>query len=194
MIIKNDQTLVIPTPTKTATFSLESGFRSNGDYTIIKPRHRHTFPAYMGNVRPVVAMLIRHPYARIFSAWRWMKEHGGYALGRAETFEEFCEDWVTAAKARLKHDWTFRYTDYYQYYRRALGLRKIRIFCLEQDGVQRLQEFCGVTVEPRHVNASSKHLPKDERPRWEDHFTHRCRELVRRYLKPDLKLGGYDDV
>jgi len=190
MILKNDQTIVIVTPTKTGTFSLESCFRTQSDYSIIKPRHRHTLPDYSAWPEAVVIIPIRHPFARIFSAYMWTRGNYSRIWHDAVNFEEFCVRWRDAFDNKRNHDWTWRYCDYVNYH--AERGRSVELFKLERNGVAQILDRCNVDVAPRHINKTSKDVPREQRPHWRDHFNMNCYRLLLDPLQPDLDLGAYD--
>ena len=190
MLLADDGKFVIPTATKTGTFSLEAALKGRG-FTQVMPRHTRTIPESHHGAR--VLFMARHPYARLVSMYRWgtVKKHSWLMVVTKDGFEQFCRNWAAARTARKPHDLT---TLLHEYVATAKATNaRVNVHKLEAGGVQALLErlaphYPMVKAVDKHLNRSSNRYAGD----WQDLWTRAALDAIGDELDGDLLLGDYD--
>lgn len=186
MLLANDHKAVVLTPTKTGTFSLESSLHGRG-FERTMPRHRRDIPEPWHGAD--VYLLIRNPYARLVSAYKYGIVHKHSLLLRwgEHGFEAFCENWATARDNGKSLDWTTLYSEYIEQAQQTNPCR-VSYFKLEDDGVAGLaahlkKQYPDIPVVNRRINTSDK----VETPLW----TREALAAIGDRLLPDMARGNY---
>lgn len=193
MIVNKEGTVIVFTPTKTATKSIESEVKADKEcrHLVVMPRHGWTLPKGLTfpNNPEKGHILIRNPYARLVSMYQFglHTKHSTLLKMGEDGFESFCFEW--ARRRTLKKDpfWTMTYTDYYKAALRIVPQCKIHV--LEANGLRALLKAIGIekkkTEGVKHVNAVHQHF--DRKPAW----TKRALDAVEEHLQYDVKMGSY---
>lgn len=189
MLLADDKKYVVPTATKTGTFSLESALKGRG-FTQRMPRHATTIPEEWHGAR--VLFMIRHPHARLVSMYRYgiVKKHSWLLQAGAGGFDNFCANWAAARDARKPQDWTTLLCEYVNAAQETNS--RVDMHRLEDDGVQAFLErlaphYPGVAVVDKHINKAADrfHTP------WERMWTKPALAAIGNRLDEDLYLGDY---
>lgn len=189
MLLADDGKYAIPTATKTGTFSLESALKGRG-FTQRMPRHARDIPDTHHRAR--VLFMIRHPYARLVSMYRYgiVKRHSWLLAAGAGGFEQFCRNWAVARVERKPHDWV---TLLHEYVDTAQATNKtVDMHRLEDNGVGAFLErlaphYPGIVVQDKNINRSADRFEGDWRSLW----TRPALDAVDGMLAADLYLGDY---
>lgn len=188
MLLSDDGRYAIPTATKTGTFSLESALKGRG-FTQRMPRHARDIPQTHHGA--TVLFMIRHPYARLVSMYRYgiVKNHSWLLTQGRDGFESFCANWAHARRNGGPHDWVtllHEYVDSADATNRAVSMHR-----LEDRGVaaflDRLRPEYPRLPEDRNVNRSHDRFAGD----WKAQWTRAAHNAVDGLLDADLFLGSY---
>jgi len=189
MLLSDDGRYVIPTATKTGTFSLESALRGKG-FTQKMPRHTRNIPETHHDAR--VLFMIRHPYARLVSMYRYgiVKKHSWLLAAGADGFEQFCRNWSVARIERKPHDWTTLLSEYVDAAHSTNGA--VDMHRLEDNGVAAFLErlaphYPDLVVQDKNINRSADRFEGSWRSMW----TRPALDAIGDALAADLYLGDY---
>lgn len=189
MLLSDDGKFAIPTATKTGTFSLESALKGRG-FTQRMPRHARDLPDTHHGAQ--VLFMIRHPYARLVSAYRYgiVKKHSWLLAAGVDGFEQFCRNWAVARIERRPHDWTTLLHEYVDAAQATNGT--VSMHRLEDGGVaaflQRLApHYPQLVVQDKNINRSADRFEGDWRSLW----TRPALDAIGDALAADLYLGDY---
>lgn len=188
MLLADNKEFVVPTATKTGTFSLESVLTKNG-FGQIMPRHRTRVPDGWHKAR--VIFMIRNPYARLVSAFRYgiVKKHSWLlrSAGPTQDFEVFCRNWANAFDDGKAKDWTTTLTEYVEDAERT-NPNSVTLVRLEDDGVHGLLKVVGLGHLPdKNINKSHDRFEE----KWNHLWTPNALAAVGDRLKEDLSLCNY---
>jgi hypothetical protein len=197
MILADNKKFVVPTPTKTGTFSLESSLSRNG-FGVIMPRHRRRIPDGWHGAE--VVLMCRHPFARLVSMYRYGIVHGhswlltaaggreAIAQSEAKSFTTFCQTWARYRDENQRAlDWVSLYVDYVAASKETN--KKVTVIKLEDDGVHGLLDHVGLGhLADKNINRSHD---KFARPSWERMWTRKTVDIIGNRVDADLKLGNY---
>lgn len=199
MIIRPDGRLVVLTPTKTGTRSLEAALSEQG-WAVVMPRHGRVLPdAVLLKPRATIRVFItiRNPYARLLSAYTYGRAQGysGWFLGKAEgSFLTFLRAWARDVDERLlrlrHHDWLTPQADYYL---SAMDYTEnVKLLKLEDGGTRGMLE--AIRKHDRKVRPVEEHRNRSksmEGKAWEEVWEIKHLDAVGSRLDRDLDLGGY---
>lgn len=192
MILSDNRSLAILTPTKTGTMSLEKALGGRG-FFVKMPRHARHIPEDYARPLSNVAVIVvaRHPHDRMVSMYRFglsrMSASSWFYRLDMSTFEGFLRGWAEQRDRGRRTDWTSTISDYV---REAKAARH-PVYVL--DAVALGTRGFAAHLEPYvpgirdaapavHVNASGKLA---DRKKWWTRAAHR---VVGDRLDEDLKL------
>lgn len=192
MLVSNDRRFIVPTATKTGTFSVESCLNGRGFHRLL-PRHRDTVPSTHKGSEAL--MLVRDPYARLVSMYRYgkVKKHSFLLKLGEGGFPMFVTQWCMLRKAgKGPHDWMTLLAEYVDRIAKS-GARKVTTYRLESAGVAELLKRVRVEY-PRHTYPTDKHINESadrfDEP-WQALWTPQLVRLAAPLLAPDCALGEY---
>jgi len=184
--------VVIATPTKTGTDSLNASLKPSLEF--ILPKHRSFVPDTIDTATDI-HMMIRNPYARLVSAFRYLRKGTfQWAQSYAETsFDAFLDYYLWSRENRPVLDWTRTYSEFlYDLYESLpfpdeeanLTLWDIRAI---PDLLKYLDTYHGVEYRPDlHRNKAKEVKP------WTAVWTKRRLKKLGDTFASDCELGGYE--
>jgi hypothetical protein len=190
MLLADDRRFVIPTATKTGTFSMESALR-HAPFTQHMPRHTPLIPE--SHHGATVLFMLRNPYDRLVSMYTWgqTKKHSTLLRWGKHGFESFCEAWAHAFDRGTNLDWTTLLATYVNSARENSD--RVYAFKLETEGPRKLLQLLAgeyrlANNTPKHINTSAHALQVPRENLW----TNDALAAIGTRLADDIELGDYD--
>jgi hypothetical protein len=193
MLLADDRRFVIPTATKTGTFSMESALR-HAPFTQHMPRHDPNIPSTHHGA--IALLMLRNPYDRLVSMYTWgkTKKHSTLLRWGKDGFEVFCEAWAHAFDHGTNLDWTTPLSTYCSNARETCS--RVLLFQLEKEGPHKLLQVLDRAyhlspdgrVLPKHINTSAHVLQVPRENLW----TNDALAAIGTRLAEDVELGDYD--